>query len=120
MRKLTTKEEEIMHILWDLKRAYVKDIIEKLPDPKPHYNSISTLVRRLESLNFVGHERFGNTHRYFPLVNKKTYKERSIKYLLNQYFDNSYQNMVSFFAREKKISPEELKRILKEIDETQT
>lgn len=119
MRKLTSKEEEIMQILWDLKRAFVKEIIEHLPNPKPHYNTVSTLIRRLEALGFVGYERFGNTHRYFPLIEKEAYKEKSLKHLLNHYFDNSYQNMVSFFAREKKISPEELKRILKEIEDSE-
>ncbi len=108
-----------MQVLWSLKQAFVKEIIEQLPKPKPHYNTISTLIRRLESLGFIGHERFGNTHRYFPLVNKEDYKERSLKHLLNHYFDNSYQNMVSFFAREKKISPEELERILEEIQDTE-
>ncbi|MEM7655159.1 MAG: BlaI/MecI/CopY family transcriptional regulator [Bacteroidota bacterium] len=118
-KRLTAKEEEIMQILWELKRAFVKEIIEQLPDPKPHYNTISTLIRRLEGLGFVDHERFGNTHRYFPLVEKEAYKERSIRHLLNHYFDNSYQDMVTFFAREKKISPEELKRILKDIEDSQ-
>ena len=119
MRRLTTKEEEVMQIIWEMEKAFVKEIIDRLPDPKPHYNTISTMVRRLESMGFVGHERFGNTHRYYPLVEKETYKERSLRHLLSQYFDNSYQNMVSFFAKEKKISPEELKDILNQIEESE-
>lgn len=120
MKKLTMKEEEVMHILWDLKKAFVKEIVEKIPDPKPHYNTVSTLVRRLEGLGYIGYERFGNTHRYFPLIEKEAYKEKSLKHLLSNYFDNSYQNMVSFFAKEKKISPEELKKIIEEIENSKS
>jgi BlaI family penicillinase repressor len=112
MKELTRAEEQIMHILWFLKRAYVKDIIERLPDPKPAYNTVSTIVRILEKKGFVGHEAFGKTHLYRPLIAKEDYTQQFLKSFLRNYFDDSYQELVSFFARDKDLTVSELEEIL--------
>jgi len=116
MKRLTRKEEELMQALWKLEQAFVKDLIEQLPEPKPHYNTVSTVIRKLESLGFVTHEDFGGTHRYLPRISKEAYQRQFLGDSMAAYFDNSYKNMVAFFAREKKITPEELQEILKSIE----
>ena len=116
MQKLTTKEEEIMHVLWDLNKAFVKDVVAKLPSPKPHYNTVSTVIRKMEDKGFVAHEDFGNTFRYFPLITKEQYRKAFFSNAVNSYFQNSYKNVVSFFAQEEKISAEELREIIKLIE----
>lgn len=112
MKELTRAEEQIMHVLWYLNEAYVKDIIERLPDPKPAYNTVSTIVRILERKGFVGHEAFGKTHRYHPLVAKEDYTQAFLKSFVRNYFDNSYQELVSFFAKDRDLSVGELEEIL--------
>ena len=112
MQKLTNKEEEIMKILWRLKRAFVKDILKEMAEGAPHYNTLSTIVRNLEEKEYVAHEAFGNTHRYYPVVSREQYRKRYVNNTLADFYDNSYKNMVSFFAREKKISLEELREII--------
>jgi BlaI family penicillinase repressor len=116
MQRLTNKEEEIMKILWKLKRAFVKEIRAELKGDKPHYNTLSTIVRNLEEKNYVSYEAFGNTHRYYPLVTKDSYRKRFISNTLAEYYDNSYKSMVSFFAKEQKISIEELREIIELIE----
>lgn len=112
MEKLTNKEEEVMKVLWRLKKAFVKDILAEVEGEKPHYNTLSTIVRNLEEKKYVGHEAFGNTHRYYPLVPKEEYRKRFINSTIVDYYDNSYKNLVSFFAKEEKISVKELKEII--------
>ena len=112
MKELTRAEEQIMHVLWYLNEAYVKDIIGCLPDPKPAYNTVSTIVRILEKKGFVGHEAFGKTHRYYPLVAKEDYTQAFLKRFVRSYFDNSYQELVSFFAKDRDLSVGELEEIL--------
>ncbi len=116
MQRLTNKEEEIMKILWRLNKAFVKEIRAELKGDKPHYNTLSTIVRKLEEKNYVSHEAFGNTHRYYPLVTKEDFRKRFISNTLVDYYDNSYKSMVSFFAKEQKISIEELREIIKLIE----
>ena len=116
MQKLTNKEEEIMKILWRLKKAFVKEIAAEILGDKPHYNTLSTIVRNLEDKKYVDHEAFGNTHRYFPIVSKETYRKKFVNSTLMDYYDNSYKSLVSFFAKEEKISVEELKEIIKLIE----
>ena len=116
MQKLTNKEEEIMKILWRLEKAFVKEIRAELEGDTPHYNTLSTIVRNLEEKNYVSHEAFGNTHRYYPLVTKEDYRKRFISNTLADYYDNSYKSMVSFFAKEQKISIEELREIINLIE----
>lgn len=111
-KSLTNKEEEIMQALWKLEKAFVKEIVPLLPDPKPHYNTVSTTIRKMETKGFVGHEAFGSTHRYYPLVSKEDYRTKFVANTIQNYFENSYKNVVSFFAKEEKISAEDLKEII--------
>jgi len=115
MEKLTNKEEEIMQALWDLKKAFIKEIVAELSNEN-HYNTVSTIVRKLEEKNFISHQAFGKTHQYFPLVSKTDYTKKFMHEAMASYFDNSYKNMVSFFAKNEKISAEELREILKIIE----
>ena len=112
MKELTRAEEQIMHVLWAIGRGYVKDIIERLPSPKPAYNTVSTIVRILEKKGFVGHEAFGKTHLYHPLVAKEDYTQAFLKNFLKDYFDDSYRDLVSFFARDRNLTLSELEDIL--------
>ncbi len=112
MEKLTNKEEEIMHILWQLKKAFVKDVQAQIKTDKPHYNTLSTIIRKLEDKGYVGHIAYGKTHQYYPKVKKEDYRKQFIGQAINNYFNNSYKSMVSFFAKEEKISVEELKEII--------
>jgi predicted transcriptional regulator len=117
IQKLTNKEEEIMQGLWKLKKAFVKELLEELPaDPKPHYNTVSTLVRNLEEKGFVGHEAFGNTHRYYPIISREAYRKAYISDTVAGYFDHDYKNLVSFFAKEEKITADELREIIELIE----
>jgi predicted transcriptional regulator len=112
MKELTRAEEQIMHVLWALKKAYVKDIIERLPSPNPAYNTVSTIVRILEKKGFVDHEAFGKTHLYRPVVAKEDYTQAFLKSFVKDYFGDSYQELVSFFAKDKDLSLAELEDIL--------
>ncbi len=114
-KPLTKAEEEIMQVLWDLEHAFVKDIIDKLGEPKPHYNTVSTIVKILEEKGFVDHESLGKSNRYFPIVAKDDYSKKSMKQFIGKYFDGSFANMLSFFAKEKDISVQELESILTEL-----
>lgn len=115
MRVLTKGEEQIMHILWELKKGFVKEILAKFPDPKPAYNTVSTIVRILEQKGFVDHTAYGKTHEYFPVVSKKEYTRSFMKKFVRNYFKGSYMEMVSFFAREDKLSVSELDELIREV-----
>lgn len=115
MKELTRAEEEIMQVLWDLEKAFVKDIIEQLPEPKPAYNTVSTIVRILQQKGFVGHEAFGKSHQYHPLISKEEYTKTFMKSFVGKYFSGSYQQMVSFFTKEDNLSLKELEALLKEL-----
>lgn len=117
MQKLTNKEEEIMHILWKLKKAFVKEIQAEITDEQPHYNTLSTIVRNLEEKGFVNHQVYGNTHQYFPVVTLEDYRKKFMKTAIENFFDSSYKNMVTHFAKEEKISAEELREILALIEQ---
>lgn len=116
MLKLTNKEEEIMHILWKLKKAFVKEVMAEITEEQPHYNTLSTIVRNLEEKGYVGHKAYGNTHQYFPIIKLEDYRKTFMNTAIENYFNNSYKNMVSFFAEEDKISAEELREILEIIE----
>ena len=118
MKELTKAEEQVMQILWDLERAFVKDVIEQLPEPKPAYTTVSTIIRILEQKEFVGYKAYGKTHEYFPLVSKDVYKKFITKGLLKDYFSGSLKNLVSHFAEQEKIDVKELDEILKIIEQT--
>lgn len=112
IRELTKAEEEVMQILWDLGKAFVKEILEQMPEPKPAYNTVSTIVRILESKQFVGYTAYGKSHQYFPLVAKADYKNLLAGKLLQNYFNNSTTGMLSFFIENNKMDANELEEIL--------
>ena len=116
MQKLTNKEEEIMQILWKLKKAFVKEVQAEITEDQPHYNTLSTIIRNLEEKGFVAHIAFGNTHQYYPIVTLENYSKKYMKTAIDNYFNSSYKNMVSFFAKEEKISADELREILAMIE----
>lgn len=118
-KQLTKAEEEIMHILWQLKKAPVKQIIDKLPTPKPAYNTVSTIVRILESKGFVDYEKQGKSHLYFPIIEKQDYSNQSINSLVDNYFQGSFKSMVSFFMKKNDIGLQELESVLKEINKNE-
>ena len=112
MQKLAKREEQIMQACWHLGKAFIKEIIAELPDPKPHYNSVATMVRILEEKGFLAHETFGNTFQYYPVITKEQYQNHAFDDIVRQYFNNSYPRMLAYFAKEQKISQEELNEIL--------
>jgi BlaI family penicillinase repressor len=113
MRELTRAEEEVMQVLWKIKKGFVKDILEYFDNPKPAYNTVSTIVRILQDKGFVDHKAYGRTHEYFPLVSKDEYSKSHLSSFVNDYFSNSFGKMVSFFAREKSITIKEMEDIMK-------
>lgn len=117
LRELTRAEEEVMQILWDLGEGVVHDILERFPEPKPAYNTISTIIRILEQKGFIAHKAYGRTYVYFPLISKKEYTRSYFRNMVANYFGNSYKSLASFFTREESLSIEELEEIRKLIGE---
>jgi BlaI family penicillinase repressor len=115
MKELTKAEEQIMQVLWKLEKAFVKDIVDELPRPKPAYNTVSTIIRILETKGFVGHKAYGKTHEYYPLIKKDAYTRFYLNTLLKGYFGGSFQNLVSFFARDNNLTTAELDKLMKEL-----
>lgn len=112
MIKLAKREEQIMQAFWEVEKGFIRDIIPLLPDPKPHYNSVATVVKILEEKGFLGHDTVGNMFCYFPLVGREEYQKHALKDVVNQYFGNSYPRMLAFFAKEQNFSEDQLKEIL--------
>ena len=112
MRELTRAEEQIMQILWDIERGFVKDILEKMSEPKPAYNTVSTIVRILERKGFVNHKAYGKSHEYFPVVSKEQYSTFATEKLVEGYFENSFSSLFSFFSKKGKIDVKEADEIL--------
>lgn len=106
-----------MRILWQLERGFVKDILEQFPEPKPAYNTVSTIVRILERKGFVDHKAYGKTHEYYPIISQDEYKEQFLSSFVRNYFEDSYQELVSFFTKDRNMSAPELEEILKLIEE---
>jgi BlaI family transcriptional regulator, penicillinase repressor len=113
MRELTRAEEEVMQVLWKIEKGFVKEILEHFPEPKPAYNTVSTITRILQDKGFVSHKAYGRTHEYFPVVSKEEYSKMHLKTFVKDYFSNSFEKMVSFFAREKGISLKEMGEIMR-------
>jgi len=111
-RELTRAEEEVMQQLWDLGKGFVKDLVERYPEPKPAYNTVSTLIRILEQKGIVGHTAYGKTHEYYPLITRDEYRRHYLNTMISNYFSGSFKQLVSFFAREEKIDRKELEDIL--------
>ena len=117
MKELTRAEEQIMQILWDIEKGFVKDILKHFPEPRPAYNTVSTIVRILQDKGFVSHKAYGRTHEYYPIVSKEEYTKSRMSHLVSNYFSNSFEKMISFFAREKKISLREMEDIIKMMEQ---
>lgn len=110
--ELTRAEEEIMQILWDIEKGFVKNIVEKFPDPKPAYNTVSTIVRILESKGFVDHKAYGKTHEYYPLIGRDEYRRQFLKSMMNDYFEGSFRQLASFFMNNEKPDMAEIEELL--------
>jgi predicted transcriptional regulator len=115
LKELTRAEDQVMQILWKLQKGFVKNIIEQLPEPKPAYNTVSTIVRILETKGFVGHKAYGKTHEYFPLISREKYTRFYLNNMIRGYFNGSFQNLVSFFAKENKLNAQDVEKLLKEL-----
>lgn len=120
MEKLTAKEEEIMAFFWEKGAMHVKELIDLFPEPKPHFNTISTIVRSLEAKGFLSHNQFGYTYQYFPVVTPEEFGEKRISGMIDKYFENSYMEVVSAFVKKDKIGLEELKKLVREIETSKT
>lgn len=117
MKHLTVKEEEVMRILWEGGAMFVRDILSFYPDPKPHYNTVSTVVRSLEEKGFVGYTAYGNTYRYHAIVTEWEYRQKTLKGIISQYYNDSYLNVVSSFIEEEQMSVDELKKLVASIEQ---
>ncbi|TXF90549.1 BlaI/MecI/CopY family transcriptional regulator [Neolewinella aurantiaca] len=115
MQKLAKREAQIMQALWELERAFVKDIVEMMPEPRPHYNSVSTMVKLLKQKGFVDFEKQGNAYQFFPVVSKEEYQSKVVGDVVKGFFDGSPMKLVNYFAKEKKLDEAELERLLKMI-----
>lgn len=113
IRNLTKAEEQIMQCLWKLETAFLRDLVEALPEPKPHQNTVATILKILAEKGFVGIEVFGRTHRYYPLISKEVYSKTTMKNIVKGYFEGSFSNAVSFMVKENNLSIEDLELLLK-------
>jgi predicted transcriptional regulator len=118
MKELTAKEEEIMQFFWAEGALFVKQLVDKYPDPKPHFNTLSTYVRALEEKEFLAHESFGTTYRYFPIVQAEEYQNRTLKNVVKKYFNNSYLNVVNSFIKSEDVSIDEIRQLLDEVEKS--
>ena len=116
MKKLTRKEEEIMNLFWDKGAMFIKELLELYEEPKPHFNTLSTMVRTLEANGFVGHKAYGNSYQYFPVVTREEYAGNTFTGIISNYFNNSYMSAVSSLVKEEKITVEELKELIEQIE----
>jgi BlaI family transcriptional regulator, penicillinase repressor len=116
MEKLTPQEEQAMQALWEVQKGNIKAILASIPDPQPPYTTLASTVKNLEKKDFVTSELYGNQYLYTPTVDEKEYKKKFMQGFIADYFENSYKELVTFFAKEKKISPKELKEIIEQIE----
>ncbi len=116
MKRLTRKEEEAMKLIWKVRKGFIKDLIEFHPDPKPLYTTFSSIIRGLEEKGYIGHKAYGKNHEYFPLIKKEEYRRIFMKEVVSDYFGSSYKNVVSFFVDEKKLTKEDLKKLIEIIE----
>lgn len=117
MKKLSRKEEELLQIMWELDKGFVKEVIDHLPDPKPHYNTVATLMKRLEEKGYLGHKEYGGSYEYYPLIGKEAYRQTFMKKVLNTFFDNSYVNLLAYFAQQEKMDAKDVEQLLKKIED---
>jgi len=117
MEKITKKEEEVMNFFWEKGPMFVRDLVELYPDPKPHFNTISTMVRGLEAKGYVDHKSYGPTYQYFAKVSRTDFGKLTLRGIIGKYFQNSYQNAVSALVKEEDLSVDELKELIRKIEE---
>jgi predicted transcriptional regulator len=117
MKTLTKAEEQVMQILWELKEGFVKDLLVHFPDPKPAYNTVSTIVRILEKKDFVSHRNYGKSHLYFPLISRERYRNERFSSLMKDYFNNSMQQVLSHFGKTGKMNMKEADEIIRMMEE---
>lgn len=118
INELTAKEEEVMQYFWENGPMFVKQLVEKYPDPKPHFNTLSTYVRSLEEKGYLSHNVFGTTYRYFAIIKEEDYSKGNLKSVVRKYFDSSYLNVVSSLIKDENISVEEVRRLLDEVEKS--
>ncbi len=118
IKELTVREEEVMNLFWEEGPLFVKQLVEKYPDPKPHFNTLSTYVRSLEEKGYLSHDAFGTTYRYFPVITEEQYRNGNLKNVVKKYFDNSYLHVVSSLIKEEDITVEEIRTLLEEVEKT--
>jgi BlaI family transcriptional regulator, penicillinase repressor len=116
MNKITAKEEEIMNFFWERGELFVKQILEYYPEPKPHYNTISTMVRALEEKGFLGYHSYGNTYQYYPIISMEDYNRKNLRSMVKKYFGNSFKRVVSTLIEEEDLSLEEVRELIQEIE----
>ncbi len=116
MEKLSLQEEEAMLAVWQVGPGFIKEFMDAMPEPKPPYTTLASTIKNLEKKGFVKSEKFANAYRYSAKVNENEYKKRFMKGFVDNYFKNSYKELVAFFAKDKKISAEELKEIINLIE----
>ena len=117
MNTLTKAEEQVMQILWDEKEGFVKDLLQKFPEPRPAYNTVSTIIRILEKKGFVDHRSFGKSHQYFPLVSREQYRNERFSYLMKDYFNNSMKQVLSHFGNSGSLNLKEADEIIQLMEE---
>lgn len=117
MKRLTAKEEEVMGYFWEKGPLFVRELLSFYDEPKPHFNTLSTVVRGLEEKGFVGHKVYGNTYQYYATVSRDDYRRGTLRGVISKYFDNSYLGVVSSLVQEEKISVDELKELIKQVEE---
>ena len=117
MKELTKAEEQVMQILWKIEKGFVKDVLAKMSEPKPAYNTVSTIIRILEKKGFVGYKAYGKTHEYFPIVDKTEYSNFYLKNFIGGYFNGSFQKLVSFFAKENDMDIRQFESLMKHVED---
>jgi predicted transcriptional regulator len=118
IKELTVREEEVMNLFWEEGALFVKQLVERYPDPKPHFNTLSTYVRSLEEKGYLSHEVLGTTYRYYPVITEDQYRNGNLKNVVKKYFDNSYLHVVSSLIKEEDITVEEIRKLLEEVEKT--
>jgi BlaI family transcriptional regulator, penicillinase repressor len=117
MKKITTKEEEVMNLFWEKGPMFVREMLEFYDEPKPHFNTVSTYVRELEVKGYLGHKAYGKNYQYYPLINREEYKSLTLSNVVDNYFNKSYLSAVSSLVKEENISIDELKQLIKDVEE---
>ena len=112
MKELTKAEEQIMQILWEMEKGFVKDLLEKFPEPKPAYNTVSTIIRIMETKGFVAYKAYGKSHQYYPLLSREEYTKQYLNSFVDNYFGNSIEQLVSFFSKQNKVDLKEADKII--------